>query len=142
MKRAEVGRFRVLLDDCGEGAVVIDHASATRLVGADEQQLAVRFALEPGELADLLVAIDSVSNELPPPKIDEPRARKVERVMREAAHALRVLGVNARVEFRVEHWVAHDLADQLGREIEQVRPDRGKLDLGVGDITFVRGMRI
>lgn len=136
MKRVEVGRLRVLLDNMGEGAVIIDQAPN------GDPHSGGRLTLEPGELQDLIVALDGVSNDRPAPKDDEPRLHKVQRIMRDAAHALAVLGIRTRIEFHVDWHVLNDLAYDADREAEpdeRRRHDTAKISLGVGRIIAQRG---
>lgn len=138
MKRAEVGRFRVLLDDCGEGAVVIDHNNK-------EVGYTPRLKLEPGELADLLVAIDGVSNDLPPRKPNEPRLNAIREILREVQHKLYAVGVRYRLEMHVEHHDLHALAHEAGQDkLEHLRPDTTAIDLNGPYIRLVarRGARV
>lgn len=135
MKRAEVGNFRVLLDDRGEGAVVIDHA---RNDGSDPGKLLV---LEPGELDDLLVALDAVQGDLPAPN-NVDLQHTIALKGQELLHAIyRFAPHRMRLELHVE---GRDFFAVAGAaKIEKIKSGQ-RLEARIGNVVLVceRGRRV
>ena len=95
MKIVEVGRFRVGYDDLGEGATMIEHPSLTGV-----NRIPGLMVLKPGEVQDLLVALDVVQGNTKPPAAADLPAKIVE-ALRAASHALHVLGLGHNLELHV-----------------------------------------
>ncbi len=136
MKRAEVGNFRVLLDDMGEGGVVIEHPRQ-REASADTRG---KLVLEPGELADLLVALDGVQGDLPPLDKDDLKYT-IALKGQEMLHALyRLVGHRMRLELHLETHAFYTMAGDA--KIEEPRATR--LEARVGNVVLVceRGRRV
>ncbi len=133
MKRVEVGNIRVLLEDTGRARV--DHPSLM-------VQMHPFLRLEPSEILDLQVALDGVSNDVPPD--EETTLAKMRRVLQEVQHKLFVLGIRHRIEIHVDTHVLHDIANQAGAPPARPRrPDIDEVLLGpYGKLVAVRGKRV
>lgn len=112
MKIVEVGRVCVGYDDAGEGTTFLDHPS---LKGET-------LILKPGELADLVVALDQVQGDTKAPAGDVPD--KIIEALRTAAHALTVLGVRHKLELHLNADDFYRLAHRFEQKVS-IRPYEG-----------------
>ena len=137
MKYVEVGRFRVALNTTPDGAVLVDHCGPD-LHG---RPAPTTMVLEPHEILDLIVALDGVSNDVPPDK-DTTTLHKIRAIMQETEHKLYKLGIRHRVEIHVESHELLQIAFEADAPVQH-RPDTAKVLLGpYGALVAVRGRRV